>query len=118
MLDKQSKLEKGRMTCRAGRCSFWIDWQGNIGNCGMYLQSKKSLVEQDFETAWKKVVDETENTKVSSICINCPNNQLCHSCIAMIYNESGDFDGYPNYLCEMNMAAKKYYKKYVDEKLN
>lgn len=110
------ELANGRpqeMHCRAGRCSFWVDWQGNIANCGMYPSVKFSLKGRAFAEAWKQVVEETNQVRYSPICTNCPNFNLCHACIAMIYNECGDLNGRPEYLCRMNAAAAQYYQEFV-----
>ena len=113
MLKKQSTRPGLEMRCRAGRCSFWIDWQGNIGNCGMYTSAKFSLKENSFAEGWKQVVDATEKIRYAPMCTNCPNFRICHVCIAMVYNESGNQDGYPEYLCKMNEAAARYYQEFV-----
>lgn len=105
--------EPQEMHCRAGRCSFWIDWQGNIGNCGMYPSVKSPLKGRNFAEAWKQVVEETNQVRYSPICTNCPNHNLCHACIAMVYNECGDLNGRPEYLCQMNAASAKYYAEYA-----
>lgn len=113
MFKKHSEGLGNEMTCRAGRCSFWIDWQGNIGNCGMYSSVKFSLKEYPFAEAWKKVVEETNQVRYSPVCTNCPNFRLCHACIAMVHNECGDINGRPDYLCRMNQAAAHYYQEYA-----
>lgn len=110
------KLESGQsqgMSCRAGRCSFWLDWQGNLGNCGMYTSAGVSLKNHSFKEAWSRVAEETEAVRFSPVCTNCPNFRLCHSCIAMVYNECGDVNGRPEYLCRMHAAAAKYYREYA-----
>ena len=41
--DEEKRCEDKKMTdenvmtmhCRAGHCSFWVDWQGNLVNCGV-----------------------------------------------------------------------------------
>lgn len=46
--DEERRCEDKKMTdenvmtmhCRAGHCSFWVDWQGNLVNCGMYASAK------------------------------------------------------------------------------
>lgn len=114
MLEKQRNESSMRMSCRAGRCSFWLDWQGNIGNCGMYLSSLISLKDRDFASAWKQVVKETDEIRYSPVCTNCPNTSLCHTCIAMVHNESGSPDGYPEYMCKMTAAAAKYYQEFAE----
>ena len=115
MLEKLSAGEPREMNCRAGRSTFWIDWQGNMVNCGMYPSVKVPLKEHRFAEAWKQVVDETAQIRYSPVCTNCPNYHLCHSCIAMVYNESGSIDGRPEYLCRMNAAAARYYLEYAEK---
>lgn len=113
MLDKLAVGEPREMNCRAGRSSFWIDWQGNMVNCGMYPSVKVPLKEMTFAEAWKQVAEQTDKIRYSPVCTNCPNYQLCHACIAMVYNECGDCSARPDYLCRMNQAASEYYQKYA-----
>ncbi len=113
MFSQQSAAAPQRMRCRAGVCSFWIDWQGNIGNCGMYTSVKHSLRDRTLADAWKQLVEETDAVRYSPACTNCPNFRLCHTCIAMVYNECGDRNGRPEYLCRMNAASAKYYAEYA-----
>lgn len=113
MLIQQAELGSQKMSCRAGRCSFWLDWQGNIGNCGMYTSARVSLKEKSVAEAWRQIVEETENIRYSPVCTNCPNFRLCHACIAMVYSESGSVNGRPEYLCRMHTAAAKYYQEYA-----
>lgn len=117
MLEKLEAGDSHRMSCRAGRCSFWLDWQGNIGNCGMYTSVKYSLKQYSLAEAWKQVVNDTEKIRYSPICTNCPNMRLCHACIAMVYNESGSINGRPEYLCQMHAASARYYREYA-KKIN
>lgn len=115
MLQKQAKLDGHEMTCRAGRCTFWVDWQGRMGNCGMYSAEKYSLKQYTVAEAWEKVVRDTNEIKYSAVCTNCPNFRICHSCISMVYNETGDIHGRPEYICKMTEASAKYYKEYVEK---
>ena len=83
----------------------------------MYASAGRSLKDRSFKTAWKEIVEETNQIIYSPVCTNCPNSWLCHACIAMVYNECGNIGGYPDYLCRMNQAAAKYYQQYA-AKLN
>lgn len=103
------------IVCRAGICSFWIDWQGNMINCGMYGASSANLAEKGFKAAWDELVKKTEDVKYQPYCVHCPNRQLCHPCIAMISNECGTWNGRPEYVCQMNQSLADYYKKFVQE---
>lgn len=111
MLNNQATKDGHEMRCRAGRCAFWIDWQGNIGNCGMYASAVKNLKGKTMKETWKEIVEETNKIKYSPVCTNCPNDWLCHPCIAMVYNECGNINGCPEYICRMNQAAAIYYQE-------
>lgn len=115
MLAEQAAGERREMSCRAGRCSFWLDWQGNIGNCGMYASVRLPMQGRSFAEAWAQVAEETNRVRYSPVCTNCPNFGLCHPCIAMVYNECGDTQGRPEYLCRMNAAAARYYQAFAQQ---
>lgn len=107
--------QKMKMICRAGLCSFWIDWQGNLINCGMYASAKTSLKEKTFHSAWKELVEKTAEVRYAPACGTCLNQKLCHPCIAMVSNECGDINGRPEYLCQMNQAAARYYREFAEK---
>lgn len=108
--------EKG-MRCRAGLCSLWVDWQGNFMNCGMYGSVKTNIENKTFKQAWDEIVDQTVKVRYTPDCISCPNEPLCHPCIAMIHNECGTHSGRPEYMCQMNQSLAKYYKQFVKERM-
>lgn len=101
------------MHCRAGHCSFWVDWQGNLVNCGMYASAKTSLRERSFAEAWKELVRQTEKVCYSPACIHCANRKICHPCIAMIAAECTKEKECPEYLCRMHAAEAKAYRTAV-----
>lgn len=113
MLEQRKALPPQPMQCRAGRCTCWVDWQGNMRNCGMYPSATVSLREKDFASAWEQIVRETEAVRFTPACNSCPNLTLCHVCIAMLYNECGSREGRPEYFCKMNEAAARYYQEYA-----
>ena len=113
MFKKQAEMKGKEMACRAGRCSFWLDWQGNVGDCGMYSAVKYSLKEQNFKEIWEEIVKQTNEIEYSPVCTNCPNFRICHACIAMVFNECGNINGRPEYLCRLNEAAARYYQEFA-----
>lgn len=112
---EQGKTGEKGMRCRAGLCSLWVDWQGNFTNCGMYGSVQTSLEGKTFKEAWDEVVEETANVRYSPDCLACPNEPLCHPCIAMLNNECGSHKGRPEYMCQMNQSLAKYYAEFVQE---
>lgn len=116
LLAETATKEPRSMGCMAGRCSYWIDWEGHMSGCGMIDFPRINLMEHSFESAWGQIVDWTNEVRYSAVCGNCKNKAVCHSCIAMVHNESGDFNSRPEYICEMRRFSAKFYKEFVENK--
>ena len=101
------------MRCRAGLCSLWVDWQGNFSNCGMYPSVTAIHDERTFLQKWEQVVQDTAEIRYAAACFHCPNRPLCHTCIAMVYNECGSHSGRPEYLCRMTEAVSRCYDQFL-----
>ena len=97
----------GKVRCRAGKAAFWITWDGYMLPCGMMPEPKVDMYKIPFEDSWKQLTQKTENIRLSGICEKCSNRGICHSCAAMAYAETGEFQKVPIYLCEMMDAMKK-----------
>lgn len=104
--------DKG-MRCRAGLCSLWVDWQDNFMNCGMYSSVRISPEGKTFDEAWSEVVEQTATVRYRPDCLGCPNEPLCHPCIAMVQNECGHHGGRPEYMCQMHQALSRYYDEFA-----
>lgn len=104
----------GKVRCRAGKSSFWITWDGFMTPCGMMPTPKVDLYEQDFKSAWEKLVDHGDKISVSGICDTCQNKGLCHTCAAIAMAETGSTEGIPTYLCK----AVEVFQKIADRDLN
>lgn len=115
--DKWSTERELPMRCRAGVCSFWVDWQGNLGSCGMYSPVKVGLKGRGFADAWQEVVEKTAALRYHPACAGCPNYLLCHPCLAMVNNECGSHTGRPDYVCRMNQAAANCYRELAGDKM-
>lgn len=103
------------MGCLSGRCSYWVDWQGNLSGCGMMDFPKVSLKKYTLKEAWDQITQWTDNLRYSPVCGNCVNRSVCFSCAAMVYNETGTFEGRPVYLCEKAKYAAKYYGEFMEK---
>ena len=113
-----SKMQDGPgepMKCLAGKCSYWVDWQGNLSACGMMDTPRVSLKEKNFRDAWNEIVAYADGVTCRRACTGCPNNKLCHTCITMVYSETGSKDGRPEYFCRMMDAQAKAYRYFLDQ---
>ena len=104
----------GKVRCRAGKSAFWVTWDGYMTPCGMMPEPKADLYENDFSSAWRKLVSDTEKISVSGICDTCPNRGLCHTCAAIAMAETGTTEGIPTYLCKAAKAFEEIADKDLD----
>lgn len=92
----------GKMGCRAGFCTFWITWQGEMIPCAMMEFGKYPVMgENNFMEAWRKTNQEVDRIQISSACSQCKARSACYSCAASSYTETGRTDSRPPYVCEM-----------------
>jgi radical SAM protein with 4Fe4S-binding SPASM domain len=89
------------MICRAGRSSFFVNWQGLMTPCFALNRQAFSLREMEAEDAWKKTAALVDGLRLSSKCAACSRQMLCMSCCGRNECETGVPDGCPNYLCEV-----------------
>lgn len=90
------------LRCRAGKCSFWVTWEGKLLPCGMFPSAgADNVFETDFRQAWQNVRRCAGGIRVSPKCTNCRLKDVCRTCAAMALTETGDFAGTPRYRCDM-----------------
>ena len=91
--------------CRAGKCSFWVTWNGNMTPCGM-LSSEHSVNVFDvgFPTAWQQTRDAAAAIQLPAQCAGCAARDNCKACAAMVFTESGNYHTVPRYRCQMTRA--------------
>ena len=97
---------EGKLRCRAGSAAFWVTWDGYVTPCGMMPEPRIDLTGRKFSEVWKELVTVSAGLRTSGICEHCADQQMCHSCAAMAYAETGQVSGVPTYLCKMVRAMK------------
>ncbi len=95
------------MACLAGKCSFSINWQGNLRPCVIMGTPSISVFEYGFLDAWKNLHEEISRIYLNGKCTACRLQPLCRICAAASLYETGDFQGIPAYLCRY---AEKLYQ--------
>ncbi len=89
------------ISCRAGRSSFWITWDGFMMPCGMMTEPKANLKTVGFKAAWDETRTKTGEILLPKECSSCKYRGRCAVCAAICLSETGKFDGKPEYLCKM-----------------
>ena len=104
--------------CRAGRCSFWVTWQGDLTPCGMFpTQGSPNVFQTPFLAGWETVKAQTARIRLPAVCAGCSAKTVCRACAAMVITESGRFDQVPAYRCHMMHAYATQWKRVKEEML-
>lgn len=91
--------------CRAGKCSFWVTWEGKLLPCGMIpSEDGIDLFETGFQAGWETIRAEVQKIRLPGACAQCAAKEKCKACAAMVYTESGNFHTVPEYRCRMTRA--------------
>ena len=105
--------------CRAGKCSFWITWEGKLMACGMMPSSKApNIFKTEFAPAWEQIKKDTAAIRLPRECAGCSLKDECRACAAMVYTETGSFSEVPEYRCKMEKAYAGACKKLEQEILD
>ena len=95
----QPSETKQGLTCMAGKCSFTINWQGEMRPCVILSSPAVSVFENSFEKAWEIIKEETDKIFISSKCSKCKLRPVCRTCAASALIEEGDYEAVPEYMC-------------------
>lgn len=102
------KETENKISCAAGRCAFWITWDGKMLPCGMMTLPVTYPFRNGFDSAWNEMGKKIQSISLPLKCSECKNKDLCHSCAAVVLTETGVFDKVPEYRCQM---TEKYYQE-------
>ena len=103
--------------CRAGNSTFWINWQGEMTSCGMLSAKGIDIKEYGINQSWKMLNEQVSSTKRNSKCPSCKYKNICQVCVASCQAETGEFDGVPQYLCDMCVEYEKLLVEYINKKV-
>ena len=91
---------ESKMSCRAGKSSFWINWKLEMTPCGMMGNPSADLKKISFEEAWKSISGLYRDCSLPEKCLSCPMAGICGVCAASAYAESGNLTDIPVYICQ------------------
>ena len=104
----QLPAEGEGIRCRAGKCSFWVTWDGKIQPCGMFSGNEApNVFREGFAPAWERVKQAAASIRTAPKCSKCQLREQCKPCAAMALTETGKFDLVPEYRCQMTMCFEK-----------
>lgn len=95
-----SEEKEEQIACLAASCSFAVNWQGHLQPCVILQDPCANVFEVGFQQAWKQVSEQAQHFKSASKCSVCALRHLCRICVAAGLNETGMYNGVPDYLCK------------------
>ena len=104
------------MRCRAGRSTFWVNWEGKMTACGM-LDFPLAVYpfEASFRECWDRLTECVRTTPVLAGCAGCTKREVCNPCVAMIYGETGTVDRKSDYMCRLTDAILNQMNRELEE---
>lgn len=105
-IDKENRInlinnnENSPFYCAAGKCAFWVNWDGRMTPCGMIDKLVSFPFENGFSAAWKEIQNLCATVNVCEACSRCDIKDYCLACPASLECETGVFDKPAPYLCE------------------
>lgn len=107
--------ECGHMTCRAGSCTFWVTWRGEMIPCAMMEFGKYPVMDDnDFQAAWDGIGQIVSGIRTAPECTACPAREACYACAASAYTETGSTSIRPDYPCRMTAEYLRLMKQHAD----
>lgn len=111
-------LEGEGIRCRAGKCSFWVTWEGRLLPCGMLPDRGADVFQVGFAEAWRQAAESAAGIRLPGKCAGCSLRDQCRACAAMVRTESGDYQTAPDYRCRMTHAYPSACRQLEEEILN
>ena len=96
------------LTCRAGKSSCWINWQGIMTPCVDMDEPSASVNDLPVAEAWQHIVQKCQELPFHLECKGCTLKQVCDVCYANATNEKQK-NGNLDYLCRMAKTKEKLY---------
>lgn len=87
--------------CIAGKCAFWITWDGRMTPCALMDKPYTLPFKNGFKNAWQDIQKCCCSVPVCAECQECSYREMCMPCPARLKIETGFYDKSAPYLCEI-----------------
>lgn len=93
--------------CSAGKCGFWVSWDGRLLPCGLLNEPSTLPFEAGFVNAWEELKQKVNAVPDCKDCKSCELLGKCRICPARLIAETGYFDKPAPYFCEFTRETIK-----------
>lgn len=102
------------ITCRAGKSSAWINWQGKMTPCVLMEYPAVNLEEVSAKEAWNSLEEMITKLPTHSDCKGCKLWKLCQVCYASVSLEK-QHNGNVSYLCRFTQCEYDFLKQLINK---
>ncbi|MEQ8154202.1 MAG: radical SAM protein [Clostridiaceae bacterium] len=99
--DKLFSKTSDAFDCVAGKCSFWVTWDGHMTPCALMDKPYTFPFNNGFTNAWNDLQKGCFSIPACTECQECSNKERCMPCPARLKRETGSYDKSAPYLCEL-----------------
>ncbi|MBQ8237996.1 MAG: radical SAM protein [Oscillospiraceae bacterium] len=99
--------EPSPISCHAGKCSFTVNWQGQLRPCVVMTEPAVDVFETGFDAGWQQVSRAFLGVHYCAKCSACRLRPVCRTCAAASLLETGDYLGTPEYLCRYAAESER-----------
>ena len=106
----QQQQHHHKQSCLAGKCAFFIDYNGMMSACSTIRYPSYDVLNIGFQSIWTKIVKETELKRQLSPCRQCilfNNCETCYSC-PLCQNKTQNT---PLYMCQYSKETLRIFQK-------
>ncbi|MBR2732094.1 MAG: radical SAM protein, partial [Clostridia bacterium] len=112
---------KQGLSCNAGRCSFTVNWKGEMKSCANFDLFTVDPRKTGMQAAWEQLVAWADQVPILEECETCIFQQKCRRCVAIHYGDMGEFGKVSPRFCFKKLypeQAAKMQAKYDEMKAN
>ena len=85
--------------CSGGMNAYAVTWDGKLQACQVLGAFSTDAVELGLKNAWEAFPLSVKLPEPNKKCLNCEMSELCQSCYALRYAETGNLEDCPEYAC-------------------
>ncbi len=94
-------MQHSAFKCIAGKCGFWVSWDGRLMPCGILNEPYTEPLKIGFGKAWEQLRQACLTVPECKDCASCSYKQKCMACPGRLLSETGSFEKPAEYLCQM-----------------
>ncbi len=96
--------------CNGGITSFAVTWDGKLQACQILGAFDTNVKKLGLKKAWDTFPAAVKLPKPNEKCLNCEKSEICQSCYALKYAETGELSACPEYACADSEIMNSYIK--------